>query len=64
MTAMFQLNHREHPPLELLLEHVLDEGQRVAAVGVDIVGEVVPPPSPPPPLPPPPDDDYDYDLSV
>ena len=30
MITMFQVNHLEDPPPELLLQHVLNEGQRIA----------------------------------
>ena len=32
MITMFQVNHREDPPPVLLLQHVLNEGQRIAVV--------------------------------
>ena len=32
MITRFHLNHFEDPPPESLLQHVLDEGQRVAVI--------------------------------
>ena len=32
MITMFQVNHREDPPPVLFLQHVLNEGQRIAVV--------------------------------
>ena len=32
MITMFQVNHREDPPPVLLVQHVLNEGQRIAVV--------------------------------
>ena len=32
MITMFQVNHREDPPPVLFLQHILNEGQRIAVV--------------------------------
>ena len=32
MRTMSQVNHREYPPPQLLLQHVLNEGQRIAVM--------------------------------
>ena len=32
MITVFQVDHREHPPPELLLQHVLNEAQRIAVM--------------------------------
>ena len=32
MVTMFQVDHREDPPPELLLQHVLNQGHRIAVM--------------------------------